>query len=241
MEQSNQSKKVLLSVIGIAILVVAVVGVSFAFFSYTRTGDPNTIQTGTIVFSNTSAEVGLTNAFPITTPTVANVHAAVPNQIGYGSVSITGNTTYADGIDFEVRVTDVDAQNASIVPRVAVTTNDVVEDNVTKVTMTKVYTNTAKSTLTDGTLLARGNIAANKTVSGAKVFEVAVWYDKDDYHISDQDNATLAAAGLLPSNYVSSGGTIVSQDAWNAMGSNAYSFTIRVSAVEGNSGRLSVS
>ena len=34
----NSSKQVLLSVLGIAILVVAVVGVSFAFFSYTKTG-----------------------------------------------------------------------------------------------------------------------------------------------------------------------------------------------------------
>ena len=49
MSNSNSSKQILLSVIGVAILVVAVVGVSFAFFSYTKTGSQtNTIQTGQI-------------------------------------------------------------------------------------------------------------------------------------------------------------------------------------------------
>ena len=48
MNQSNSSKQVLLSVIGVAILVVAVVGVSFAFFNYTRTGQQNTVRTGQI-------------------------------------------------------------------------------------------------------------------------------------------------------------------------------------------------
>ena len=40
MENSN-SKQVLLSMIGIAILIIAVVGVSFAFFTYSKTGEKN--------------------------------------------------------------------------------------------------------------------------------------------------------------------------------------------------------
>ena len=50
MEESG-SKKVLLSVLGVAILVVAVVGISFAAFSFTNTSDENSIQTGTITMS----------------------------------------------------------------------------------------------------------------------------------------------------------------------------------------------
>ena len=41
MMEENGSKKVLLSVLGVAILVVAVVGVSFAFFTYSKEGEKN--------------------------------------------------------------------------------------------------------------------------------------------------------------------------------------------------------
>lgn len=48
----NNSKQALLSIVGIAILVIAVVGVSFAFFTYSKEGGAdNVITTGSIVFS----------------------------------------------------------------------------------------------------------------------------------------------------------------------------------------------
>ena len=66
--KDNNSKQVLLSVLGVAILVVAVVGVSFAAFSYSRTGEQvNTITTGTITMNYTDDSNGikLTNAMPM--------------------------------------------------------------------------------------------------------------------------------------------------------------------------------
>ena len=49
--ENNNSKQAILSIVGIAILVIAVVGVSFAFFTYSRTGTSNnTITTGSITF-----------------------------------------------------------------------------------------------------------------------------------------------------------------------------------------------
>lgn len=62
----NSSKQVLLSVLGIAVLVVAVVGVSFAFFTYSRQGtQENTITTGEIFFDFTESAVSkIENAFP---------------------------------------------------------------------------------------------------------------------------------------------------------------------------------
>ena len=68
MKDNNNSKQVLLSVLGVAILVVAVVGVSFAAFSYSRTGEQvNTITTGTITMNYTddSNGINLTNAMPM--------------------------------------------------------------------------------------------------------------------------------------------------------------------------------
>ncbi len=66
---NNNSKQIILSIVGIAILVIAVVGVSFAFFAYSKTGtNSNTLQGGSIVLNVEPGEeheniVG-TNRFP---------------------------------------------------------------------------------------------------------------------------------------------------------------------------------
>ena len=68
MKDNNNSKQVLLSVLGVAILVVAVVGVSFAAFSYSKTGEKvNTITTGTITmsYSEDTNGINLSNALPM--------------------------------------------------------------------------------------------------------------------------------------------------------------------------------
>ena len=67
--KENNSKQVLLSVVGVAILVVAVVGVSFAAFSYSKTGEQvNTITTGTITmsYSEDTNGINLIDALPMT-------------------------------------------------------------------------------------------------------------------------------------------------------------------------------
>ena len=69
MNNENSSKQILLSVLGVAILVVAVVGISFAAFSYSKTGEvSNTITTGTITmsYSEPTNGINLTDALPIT-------------------------------------------------------------------------------------------------------------------------------------------------------------------------------
>ena len=66
---SNSSKQILISILGVALLIVAVVGISFAAFTYARTGTTtNTITTGTITMSYTEGKNGitLTDALPIT-------------------------------------------------------------------------------------------------------------------------------------------------------------------------------
>ncbi len=68
-DNNNNSRQVLLSVLGVAILVVAVVGVSFAAFSYTgEGGKENIITTGTISMEYTEGEnsINLTDALPMT-------------------------------------------------------------------------------------------------------------------------------------------------------------------------------
>ena len=100
MKENNNSKQILLSVLGVAILVVAVVGVSFAAFSYSKTGEKvNTITTGSIVMSynETTNGINLVDALPISD---AQGMALSGNTAGHEeyfdfnvSATITGSTT----------------------------------------------------------------------------------------------------------------------------------------------------
>ncbi len=103
MSNSNSSKQILLSVIGVAILVVAVVGVSFAFYNYNKVGNKNTLKTGTITFNTTNTTIDMSNVFPVSKSDVL----VDSINVGTGFVDITGNTSYNKGIDFTVTVEDV--------------------------------------------------------------------------------------------------------------------------------------
>lgn len=107
MNQSNSSKQILLSVIGVAILVVAVVGVSFAFFNYTRTGAENTVKTGTIVFETNYTGISVTNLFPVSQSAIAQYSSDEDSIVGVTTIDIKGYTTYANGLDFVVTASNV--------------------------------------------------------------------------------------------------------------------------------------
>ena len=119
----NNSKQTILSIVGIAILVIAVVGVSFAFFTYSRTGTTNNvITTGSIAFEyeeTTASALNLTNQFPQTNEEGANnakfqfdVKGTVPasaNAINYKVYVVpgaeeTGKTRFADS-QISIKVT----------------------------------------------------------------------------------------------------------------------------------------
>ena len=94
--KDNNSKQILLSVLGVAILVVAVVGVSFAAFSYSKTGTKvNTITTGTITmsYSETTNGINLVDALPMT-DTQGKALTGENNVFDFTvSANITGTTT----------------------------------------------------------------------------------------------------------------------------------------------------
>ena len=94
MNNNNSSKQILLSVLGVAILVVAVVGISFAAFSYSKTGvKENTITTGTITmnYSEDTNGIKLENALPMTD--TAGKALAADNQMFDFTVSATMSGT----------------------------------------------------------------------------------------------------------------------------------------------------
>ncbi len=106
--KDNNSKQILLSVLGVAILVVAVVGVSFAAFSYSKTGTKvNTITTGTITMNYVEAEnaINLTNALPMTDA----VGKALADENQYFDFTVSANITGTTTINYAITATKEDS------------------------------------------------------------------------------------------------------------------------------------
>ena len=99
----NSSKQVLLSVLGIAVLVVAVVGVSFAFFTYSKAGTKNnTLTTGSIFFNFTEGQaITLTNQFPISDSSGSTLSPSGGDNAVL-SFSVVGYDGSGTGIDYSI-------------------------------------------------------------------------------------------------------------------------------------------
>lgn len=93
----NNAKKVFLSVLGVAILLVAVIGVSFAAFNYSNVGGANSISTGSITMSYSEAFAGilLEDALPIADDAALAANAPGPRNSFEFTVSsaATGDDT----------------------------------------------------------------------------------------------------------------------------------------------------
>ena len=96
----NNSKQVLLSIVGVAILVVAVVGVSFAFFTYSRTGEQdNIITTGTLTFAFEDGDfINLENQMPMS---VTN-GKALTGEDNICTFTVKGNAPAGTNISYTV-------------------------------------------------------------------------------------------------------------------------------------------
>lgn len=101
----DNAKKVFLSVLGVAILLVAVIGVSFAAFNYSDVGKENSISTGSITMSYSEAYAGifLENALPISDE--AALDAAAPGPINSFEFTVSSSTTGTDKITVPYTIT----------------------------------------------------------------------------------------------------------------------------------------
>ena len=256
MSNSNSSKQVLLSVIGVAILVVAVVGVSFAFFNYTRTGGANTVSTGTIQFNSTQSHIALSNAFPIAGETAHAATADSHANVAVSTVTITGTTTYAYGLDFTVTAKEVDLNGLPISVYVEhPTTGGAQLSNVASsaaaASGNSIYVHsyenvaTVENRLKTNDLLAEGHINANTQANETII--IRAFLDDDKVFITDTPNggqydpAQTPEAGYATGNPNASNGTVVPEGKtaitttqWNALNASgtAASFKIEVSAHE---------
>lgn len=113
MEQTD-SKKILLSVLGVAILLVAVAGISYAVFLFTATSNKeNVVNTGTISMSYTE---GISNIMTITNamPTLDEVGM---KQREYFDFQISSNIAGVTNVNYQVLARNVTTGSNSLDPK----------------------------------------------------------------------------------------------------------------------------
>lgn len=226
MNQSNQSKQVLLSVIGVAILVVAVVGVSFAFFNYTRTGPANTVSTGEIHFTTSQETLAITNLFPVAASTVT---ASTTANVATTTVNISGWTSYEYGLKYTVTAEAVDLKGLPIKVKVF-------SDGGATTAGATLTSYDGATAVTNGSKLAEGTIAKSTTAPATTPtgnIIIKAYLDTDNILITDTpDDQTKAPTGYTDGT-VTTGKTVVSTDQWNALASTPATFKVKVVATEG--------
>ena len=242
---NNKNKQVIFSIIGIAILCIAVVGVTFAFFNYTRTGNTNTVQAGRIVFNTTQGDaINLSNAFPITS---AQAQTDTTNAKTL-AVTVTGDTSYEGGIEYLVTATDVHmttttGKNVPVTIEVGVTGNN---SKTLGTSDDDYYTNRGGNTSIykleyDGSLnendhILVGYIAPDTNQTGVDgIINIKAYLNDADILISDtynDGNEPTDEKGTPAS--LGEGKTVFTTTEWNSLkGNNALSFKIKVEAREG--------
>ena len=114
--QQVKNKQVALMIIGVAILVIGLVGITYAFFNYTRTGARNTVKTGRIVFNAEQGnQLTLSDLFPIKLEEGQTVSSSTPG-VGSLALHITGDTTYENGVEYLIEAVDVTGNGQMALP-----------------------------------------------------------------------------------------------------------------------------
>lgn len=108
--RENSQKKVLLSVLGVAILVVAVIGISFAAYTATGASNDNTINTGTLMVSyqEDSTAINITNALPMSDADGINP-ANLSGDAESFTFTVSTNASDAISIPYTVSLTPVNS------------------------------------------------------------------------------------------------------------------------------------
>ena len=102
-----KKKKTLFSILAFVGILSITIGVSVAFFNYTRTGAANTISVGRISFvTQQTKTISLTNLFPIDPTETGIMNDAT--KVGTVIINVIGDTTYTNGIEYLVSAVNVE-------------------------------------------------------------------------------------------------------------------------------------
>ena len=250
--EKNNKKKIILSIALVLLLVIATVGITYAFFNYTRTGPANTLNTGRIYFSTEQTNqntITLNNIFPMTK------EQALADSSTNGTLVVTfnGDTTYTDGIEYLLSIDSVTGTTnvpVSLIMDVNITENSVaVAENSNYYTArnnknTSMYiaggedttiNSTTHKVITDietGKYLLAGYIKSGEYGINGSI-TIKAFIDADNLLITDTPNDQSKAPTGYTDGTVTTGKTVISTTDWNSLQSTGVSFKIKGEAREG--------
>ena len=248
-DTEGRNKKILLLMVVIALLVLLVVGVSIAFFSYTKTGNTNTIETGNIYFyMNQDGVLNIENIFPMTS------EEAATSNLDTIVVSVRGETTYSNGEEFVISMVNVDNVRGSKTIPINYTakyeainggiigTNSNDYWNARESKNASIYTLNATGEVVENNQVLVGYIKGGTTGINGRL-TIKVFLDKDKIAITDTyppgDHETLIDGNNVidytngtTSEWVDDRMVFTTSE-WNSLQSTPMSFKIKSIASEG--------
>ena len=251
MEESiiNKKKKkiTILTISGLFAIVFVLIGVTYAFFNYTRTGSANTIRVGRIAFNTTQASgqngaISLTNVFPIARSSAAED----TDNSGEVVVTITGDTDYSGGVEYLVTATGVEntvgGKNVPIsvivTPSAGLGTESATYYTARNSTTSHIYKVEAGNTIENNGKILVGYIAPNSTLGTANgingTLTIKAFIDSSLVGISDTYNNGNTPTDEMgtPASF-GENRTILTTTEWNSLQSSGIRFKIKVEANEG--------
>ena len=214
-------------------LVGITLGVSVAFFNYTRTGNENILAVGKINFNSLQGtSINLTNVFPVKSTDLEN-----NDNVDSVTVTITGDTTYDKGIEYLISADNViNTVNSKKVPiGIRVTANNLGTSDEeyfkNRGGSTSIYQVLSDDTIKeDGKLfvgyITKGNTGINGTVTIKAFIDGERIAISDTYDGNETDNMGTTNSWV-------NGRTVLTTSEWNSLNSNGLSFKIKVEANEG--------
>ena len=239
----ESNKRIMLSIIGIAILVIGLVGITYAFFNYTRTGSANTISVGRISFrTNQTETINLTNLFPID-PTETGIMDD-ETKVGTLEIEIEGDTDYSDGVEYLITTTNssVHTSTGKIVPislDVTVTDLGTSSDSYFTARNSKnatIYKRLSGNSVIGNQQLLVGYIKPNTTPGTVEGIDgtitIKAYLDKNKIAISDtygeKESDNMGTTNSWVDDRV-----VITTEEWNNLQDNGISFQVKVEANEG--------
>ena len=229
LEKKKNNKHTLVAILLVLGLISITLGVSVAFFNYTRTGNINTVATGKIYFNTTQdGNISLTNIFPMSSEEIDNVLETGNNV----TINIEGDTSYDKGVEYLVTAEDVNIEvNEKKIPLnlYITSTNNLGnnDDNYfdNRGSDTSLYKVLSGGVVYDGQYLLVGYIAPGQEGIEGNL-NIKAYIDKDKIAITDTPEENIEWQR---------GRTVFSTSEWNSLNASGtpLSFKIRVEANEG--------
>ena len=240
----NNKKKIILPMIIGLLMVITVIGVTYAFFNYTRTGLANTVSVGRIYFKHEEGDsISLQNVFPISSEQ-AETDTTNAKTL---SISVIGDTDYDGGIEYVVTLDSVNnTKNVPITLEVSVTGTGLGTEEANDYYTNRNNYSESKYKIEYNNRLVQDNhilvgyISPNVNKGNIEgingTINIKAYVDSSNVLISDTyPEETITIDGVEYYNGTpTTNKKVLTTEEWNSItGTNALSFKIKVEAREG--------